>query len=674
MAKILKCPGCDRVIKTGKTRDLNKHMNLNGNLRKGQCQLALLIMQNVGNVTPEQNTPQTENITPEQNLPATPEDDLISFDKNPPTLQPREASALAVDPWIRESEMSQRLEAQHPRYSASSSSKQNSMSYQDKTILIHKNIANGFEFYDGKRKWYGVKEDFCALHNKYHFIKANNGETIMEAYKRINDESEAIAKKTNGRIDMHKSENYTLTTIKFFKEPTLAPQKSEKISEQESAWIDLATTGALIFAERYEGEANQYDVNSMYIFEIIKKDASWPIAPATIEGNSPKKSLQCTRYLRYNPYGIYTHYDLECAKENGLKKEGGIVGKVSKALLFSLWGALCEQRNGQNYGAHPRIKPFLLASARKTISEIVKPLGDQVKRIHTDGFIVAGKVELKTGIEIGDLKFEKRGICIVKNCISVTWKPPYPEIPNLLTNNIESDFKQIQKDKKQNSKLMQIITKKIDINLPNEIIMKIFQHLRIQNNRLDTECPISQCANNELLFPVLYVNKRWNECATYLIWRRITLYRYNIRNFVNLIKKKLLPNPINYIRQIEFERIDNYYNMNEFLLEDIIKICQDIIILLFKDCGWGLLNNNSLKITLDICKNLRHIFIYGSNRIAPKTILSIPQKCANIKTIKIQNCERITNEIINQIASKYPKIMINEKNIPTNSFIDRKTI
>ncbi|CAJ0845515.1 5825_t:CDS:2, partial [Entrophospora sp. SA101] len=73
LAQILKCPGCDREIRTGKTRDLNKHMNLNGNLRKGQCQPALLIMQNVGNVTPEQNTPQTENVTPEQNPPSTPE-------------------------------------------------------------------------------------------------------------------------------------------------------------------------------------------------------------------------------------------------------------------------------------------------------------------------------------------------------------------------------------------------------------------------------------------------------------------------------------------------------------------------------------------------------------------------------------------------------------------------
>ncbi|CAG8652063.1 2508_t:CDS:2, partial [Paraglomus brasilianum] len=261
-----------------------------------------------------------------------------------------------------------------------------------------------------------------------------------------------------------------------------------------------------------------------------------------------------------------------------IKKEGETAGKVSKALLVSLWGALCEQRNGQNYGTHPRIKPFLLASARKRISEIVRPLGDQVKRIHTDGFIVAGQVNLKTGIEMGELKFEKRGVCVVKNCISVIWKLSYPEIPNLITDSLP-DFEKIQQDKEQNTKLdteypaLQIIkgklSKKSDINLPNEIIIEIFQHLRTQSKRLDTKCPASQCGNNELLFPVLYVNKRWNECATYLIWRRITLYRYNIRNFVELIKKKPLPNAIKYLKQIEFERIDNYFNMNEFQLEDI---------------------------------------------------------------------------------------------------------
>ncbi|CAG8755613.1 15025_t:CDS:2 [Cetraspora pellucida] len=337
---------------------------------------SFLIMQNVGNITPEQNTPKTENVTPEQNLPSTPK-------------------------------------------------------------------ANEFEFYDKKRKWYRVKEDFCILHNKYHFIKANNGEKIIEAYKRINNESEAIAKKTNSRIDICKSENYTLTTIKFFKETTLAPQKSEKIT----------TTGALIFAERYEEKANQYDfytINSSF----TEKWSKFPyrINKATIEGNPPKKSLQCMKYLHYNLYKIYTHYDLECVRKNGLKVT--LMNILPNAFIYERNVCITEK---DMFGEWDNILYKIkkegeieekVTSARKRISEIVKPLGDQVKCIYTDGFIIAGKVELKTEIEISELKFEKNG----QNTILDT---EYPA-------------SQIAKRK---------LSKKSDINLLNKIIIEIFQHL-----------------------------------------------------------------------------------------------------------------------------------------------------------------------------------------------------
>ncbi|CAG8480231.1 2148_t:CDS:2 [Scutellospora calospora] len=147
----------------------------------------------------------------------------------------------------------------------------------------------------------------------------------MKAYKRINDESEAIAKKTNGRIDMCKSRNYTLTTIKFFKETTLVLQKSEKISEQESVWIDLAITGALIFTERYEGEANQYD----------------PIAPEYAKENGLKVYL-----MNESPNTLIYEKNTGISRSNifgkwrnilyNIKKEGGIAGKVNKVLLVSL--------------------------------------------------------------------------------------------------------------------------------------------------------------------------------------------------------------------------------------------------------------------------------------------------------------------------------------------------
>ncbi|CAG8523688.1 15612_t:CDS:1, partial [Gigaspora rosea] len=81
----------------------------------------------------------------------------------------------------------------------------------------------------------------------------------------------------------------------------------------------------------------------------------------------------------------------------------------------------------------------------------------------------------------------------------------------------------IQQDKEQLT-VKRKLSKQSDINLPNEIIIEIFQHLQTQNDRLGFKRSFAlQCGNNELLFSVLYVNKRWNECATYLIWRRLEI-------------------------------------------------------------------------------------------------------------------------------------------------------
>ncbi|CAG8695375.1 15416_t:CDS:2, partial [Racocetra fulgida] len=128
-------------------------------------------------------TPRTE-----QSQVPVPKGDLISFDENPLMHQPIETREPAVDPGI------------------GSNSKQN------------------------------IKEDFCRLSNKYYFIKTDLKKTTIEAYKKINEESEAIAEKTNRQVDMRKSEN-----------------------EKENALLNLALISALVFAEKYEREAIQYN-------------------------------------------------------------------------------------------------------------------------------------------------------------------------------------------------------------------------------------------------------------------------------------------------------------------------------------------------------------------------------------------------------------------------------
>jgi hypothetical protein len=99
-------------------------------------------------------------------------------------------------------------------------------------------------------------------------------------------------------------------------------------------------------------------------------------------------------------------------------------GKVAKELLVSLWGILCEnpRKNGK-VGPHKCMKPSILALRYKTLTDIIRPISDHVKRIYTDGFILANTIDnnLQVGPNTGELKCEKIGYVIIKNSINVSW-------------------------------------------------------------------------------------------------------------------------------------------------------------------------------------------------------------------------------------------------------------
>ena len=66
-----------------------------------------------------------------------------------------------------------------------------------------------------------------------------------------------------------------------------------------------------------------------------------------------------------------------------------------------------------------RISPFLLAKGRDMISVLMEPHINEIKRVHTDGFICLKKIDSK-GSGLGDLRFE--GICNyceIKNNIEI---------------------------------------------------------------------------------------------------------------------------------------------------------------------------------------------------------------------------------------------------------------
>ncbi|CAB4431763.1 unnamed protein product [Rhizophagus irregularis] len=162
-------------------------------------------------------------------------------------------------------------------------------------------------------------------------------------------------------------------------------------------------------------------------------------------------------------FGEYVHFLFK------IKNQGGIAGRVAKRVLNTLWGALCQRK--RNYktlttdqtdpfkfpeghtldsiipvgsdqwrfqftnpgnpfkGKYPRIAPFLLASGRKTTSELLEPYKDKVRRIHTDGFILEEQPSNPALITCPEnasktlkaLKFETAGYCHVKNANKVIW-------------------------------------------------------------------------------------------------------------------------------------------------------------------------------------------------------------------------------------------------------------
>jgi hypothetical protein len=151
-----------------------------------------------------------------------------------------------------------------------------------------------------------------------------------------------------------------------------------------------------------------------------------------------------------------------------IKCEGGPAGQIAKRIINIIWGALSQRSytyepESETFnipegaivkeyqpigykkvlfklsypdkifkGEYPRIAPFLTSMARETVSKAIQPYKNQVRRVHTDGFILEedpNQLPLITCPDnapktLGALKYEKEGECYVKNANQVAWSDP----------------------------------------------------------------------------------------------------------------------------------------------------------------------------------------------------------------------------------------------------------
>ncbi|CAB4442465.1 unnamed protein product [Rhizophagus irregularis] len=317
-------------------------------------------------------------------------------------------------------------------------------------------------------------------------------ETLEETYQRIHEERDAFlqaTKKFGLGIDLsYHNWSYKRTALWLFERLSVGVPANDPLDPIEAEWISDAMMGGLIWADNeWKGYGRQYDATSLYP-SIQQSNANFPIRQGKFQ-----ILKDFVDHRGYALYGLFRAKLIQDGKPNALiydkdaripgtvifgeyvhfrfkiKNQGGIAGRVAKRVLNTLWGALCQRK--RNYktlstdqtdpfkfleghtldsiipvgsdqwrfqftnpgnpfkGEYPRIAPFLLASGRKTTSELLEPYKDKVRRIHTDGFILEEQPDSPALITCPEnaskalkaLKFETAGYCHVKNANKVIW-------------------------------------------------------------------------------------------------------------------------------------------------------------------------------------------------------------------------------------------------------------
>jgi hypothetical protein len=247
--------------------------------------------------------------------------------------------------------------------------------------------------YDGKREFKLSKESRNDVYDwKTEFILVNKFDSqlsLKENYDKFVEMANTLKQKTNNKINLYKSGDFTKTALKLFNEMTKCISNPSSITQLEANFIMNASQGAIIFnTKNYEGQAYKGDVKSMYP-SILSSNMIFPLKEGEFKYITDFNKdyfeygiYRCiitgtSKLFRFNFKNYYTHVDLTRAKELNLDikliiddepnflyysrdkcltgseifgeyvnylfnlKEQGVKG--AKNILNCLWGALCEK-------------------------------------------------------------------------------------------------------------------------------------------------------------------------------------------------------------------------------------------------------------------------------------------------------------------------------------------
>ncbi len=204
----------------------------------------------------------------------------------------------------------------------------------EKYLVVFNYHDNGdIILYDGIEKLIVPYKDWDEdrrhyISSEFKYIKCEDKKTEEQTYNDYVRDAHTLKRETDGLINLYKTGSIPQTSLALFNHfNEVVP---EKITAEESVWLNATTVGAIVWCRPYEGEIWKYDIVSMYPsimqdnhmlfpikqgkFETLEKfdiDYHTAIYRCQIEGES--------KLFRFNPTCYYTSHDVRRARELKLK-------------------------------------------------------------------------------------------------------------------------------------------------------------------------------------------------------------------------------------------------------------------------------------------------------------------------------------------------------------------
>jgi len=236
--------------------------------------------------------------------------------------------------------------------------------HERKPIVYRLNRAlDMFELWDGQNKTTIDKDEYKSMNSEpwkkpHVLIPVDRNEegkeiSLEETYTTFVQDANTMKKLTNNLVNMYKTGKDTITALKLWidllrgKTNNVIKQRKQKdtihfetakhIQDEETQWLENATTGPLMYGEKYTGPAYKYDVVSMYphlmtlskfmipvemgtfhIIDTLNWSESGTIGYGIYRAKVQYKE-EAKKLFRWNKRDFYTHFDLQTAHKIGLQ-------------------------------------------------------------------------------------------------------------------------------------------------------------------------------------------------------------------------------------------------------------------------------------------------------------------------------------------------------------------